>query len=154
MRGFIVELASLVALIAAIWAGTHLSERIATVIGLDTGNAALAFLVTFMLVLMGVHLLGRSLTAVVDIAQLSLPNKVAGLFFSALRSVFILSVILNMLMGYSGGAIPPAEARAGSMLMAPVQAVAPMLVPALEGTKWVRRAVEEVKQGVDQVVGE
>ncbi len=98
--------------------------------------------------------MGRSLTAVVDIAQLSLPNKVAGLFFSALRSVFILSVILNMLMGYSGGAIPPAEARAGSMLMAPVQAVAPMLVPALEGTKWVRRAVEEVKQGVDQVVGE
>lgn len=151
-RGFIVELASLVAFIAAVWAGIHLSERVAKAVGLGTENAALTFLVTFVLVLVGVHLLARGLTTLVDIAQLSLPNKFGGLFFGMIRSVFMLSVTLNLLVGYSEGVMPPAEARDGSTLFDPVRAFAPMLVPALERTEWVRAAVDRAREEIDRVI--
>lgn len=153
-RGFIVELASLVAFVLAVWAGIHLSERVAEATGIGTENAALAFLVTFMMVLIGVHLLARFLTTLVDIAQLSLPNKIGGVFFGMVRSAFMLSVALNLFVGYSEGELPPEEAREGSALYTPVRAFAPLLVPALEETKWVKRAVEEVKKGIDDVIVE
>ena len=151
-RGFIVELASLVAFVAAVWAGIHLSERVAAATGLGTDNAALAFLVTFIAVLVGIHLLARGLTTLVDIAQLSLPNKFGGLFFGIVRSAFMLSVSLNLLVGYSEGAFPPTEVREGSRLYAPIRAFAPVLVPALEETKWVRNAVDRAKVELDRVI--
>lgn len=153
-RGLVVELASLVALVLAIWAGTHLSERVAAATGLGTDNAALAFLVTFIIVLVVVHLLARFLTTLVDIAQLSMPNKIGGVFFAVLRSAFMLSITLNLLVGYSDGELPPHAARQGSTLYAPVRAFAPVLVPALEETKWVERTVEQIRRGVEDVTAE
>jgi membrane protein required for colicin V production len=153
-RGLIVELASLVAFVAAVWAGIHLSERVAEATGIGTENAALAFLVTFILVILGVHLLARGLTTLVDIAQLSLPNKVGGILFGGLRSLFMISVALNLMVGYSDATLPPAKARDGATLYAPVRAFAPLLVPALEETKWVKRAVEGVKHGIDEAIAD
>jgi membrane protein required for colicin V production len=143
-RGFIVELASLVALVLGIWAAVHVSDRV----------AALAFLVTFIAVLLAVHLLARGLTALVDLAQMGLPNKLVGIFFSVLRSAFSLSVAFNLLVGYSEGTMPPANVREASRFYAPIRAFAPMLVPALGDTKWVRYAVEELKEGVDRITNE
>lgn len=151
-RGFIVELASLVALVAAIWAGLHLSERVAEATGLGTENAALAFLVTFLLVLLLIHLLARFLTTLIDIAQLSLPNKLAGVLFGAVRALFTLSVAFNLFMGYSDGALPPAGAREGSTLYPTVQAFAPLLVPALGETKWIKNVVDSARKELDEVV--
>lgn len=151
-RGFIVELASLVALVAAIWAGLHLSERVAEATGLGTDNAALAFLVTFLLVLLLIHLLARFLTTLIDIAQLSLPNKLAGVLFGAVRALFTLSVAFNLFMGYSDGALPPAEAREGSTLYPPVAAFAPLLVPALGETKWIKNVLDSARKELDEVV--
>ena len=45
-RGFIIELASLVALVAGIWAAVHFSDRFAAAVGIDAENTALAFLLT------------------------------------------------------------------------------------------------------------
>jgi len=103
---------------------------------------------------LGVHLLARFITTLVDIAQLSLPNKLAGLFFGALRQVFTLSVVFNLFAGCSRGGIPPREVCEASTLHAPVQAFAPLLVPALNGTKWVNRAVDEVRRGMQDLVND
>lgn len=151
-RGFIVELASLVALVVAIWAGLHLSERVAEATGLGIDHAALAFLITFLLVLLAIHLLARALTTLVDIAQLSMPNKLAGVLFGVVRAVFTLSVALNLFMGYSDGTIPPAEARKASMFYSPVEAFAPLLVPALDETKWIKNVVDRARQELDDAV--
>ncbi len=153
-RGFIVELASLVALVLGIWAAVHISDRVAALVGLDPDNVALAFLVTFLGVLLAVNLLARGLTALVDLAQLGLPNKLVGIFFGVLRSAFSLSVALNLLVGYSEGTMPPDNVREASRSYAPIRAFAPMLVPALDDTKWVRYAVEELKEGVDRITTE
>jgi membrane protein required for colicin V production len=115
---------------------------------LDTKSAAVAFLVTFLLVLAGVHLLAKGLTTVVDIAQLSLPNKVAGVVFGVLRSVFTISIVLNLMAGSSDGSLPPEKVRDGSTLYAPLRTCAPFVVPALGETKWLAQAMDRVKEEI------
>lgn len=150
-RGLIVELASLIALVAGIWVAVHFSDRFAEAVGIDPENTALAFLLTFFAVLVGVHLLARFLTTLIDIAQLGLPNKLAGIFFGVLRSAFGLSIALNLLVGYSEGTMPPDEVREGSQLYAPLRAFAPLIVPVLGETKWVQHAVDLVTEEVEEL---
>ncbi len=150
-RGFIVELLSLVALVAGIWVASRFSEQATTALGIAIEHAALAFVLTFLVVLLAVHVLARLLTTLIDLAQLGLPNKLAGVVFGVVRSAFTLSVMLNLLVGYTEGAMPPPEAREASALYAPLRGFAPLLVPALGETKWVQWAVEEVKEGVDHI---
>lgn len=147
-RGLIVEVAALVALILGIWAGIHFSDRVVEMIGLGPKNAAVAFVITFVVVLLAVHLLAKLLTTMIDIAQLGLPNKLAGVLFGALRKLFTISVALNLLAGYSTEAQPSETVREGSKLYTPVRAFAPMFLPVLAETKWVKRAVDAVKEEV------
>lgn len=154
MRGFLVELASLVGIAAGVWVALHFSEQVSTAIGLGTKNAAIAFLITLLVVVVAVHFLARFLTTLVDVAQLGLPNKLGGLFLGALRTVFMLSVAFNMVVGYTGGELPPSEAREGSTLFVPVEAFAPFFIPAVGGTKWVQRAVDRVQQEAEGLLKE
>jgi membrane protein required for colicin V production len=150
-RGFVVELAALVALVLGIWAGTHLNERVGAAIGLDKDQVVIAFVITFLLVLVGVHLLARFLTTLVDLAQLSLPNKVAGIGFGMVRAAFSLSIALNLLLGYTGKTMPPQDVCEASVLYTPVQAFAPVIIPALGETKWVKDAVERAKDEAERL---
>ena len=151
-RGFIIELASLVALVAGIWAGVHFSDKVTGMLGLEVQNSALAFLVTFVVVLLAVHLLARFMTTLIDMAQLSLPNKLAGVLFGALRSVFTLSILLNILAGYGKGELPPKPVVDGSALYGPMLATAPMIVPALGSTKWISNALDAVREAGEEIL--
>ena len=144
-RGFIIELASLVGMVLGIWTGIHLSERVVDVLSLGVKSAALAFLITFALVLALVVLIGHGLTKLIDLASLSIPNKIAGIAFGVLRSAFTLSIALNLLHGWTEGSMPPADVREASRLHAPVSAFAPLVVPALNDAKWMERLKEEVE---------
>ena len=145
-RGFIIEVCSLLALVLGIWAGAHFSERVGAAIGLAPERTAIAFLVTFVAVLIAVHLIGKALTKLIDMALLGVPNKLAGLAFGVLRSLFVISIMLNLLLGWSQGSMPDRAVREGSSLYAPVRSVAPLIIPDLGETKWVMQAVEQLKQ--------
>jgi membrane protein required for colicin V production len=145
-RGFIIEVCSLLALLLGIWAAVQFSERVGVAVGLDPDRTAIAFLLTFVAVLIGVHLLGRALTKLVDMAMLGIPNKLAGIAFGVLRSAFTLSIILNLLVGWSDGRMPSPEVRNASALYGPVRAFAPFIIPPLGETKWVKEVVDQLKQ--------
>lgn len=148
-RGFVVELASLLGIIIGIWAASHYNGRVAAWAGLDPGNEAVSFIITFVAVLVLVHLLAKVITKAMDLAMLGLPNKVAGSVFGALRSAFILSVLLNLMLARPGTkALLSSEATEGSILYGPVRAFAPFLVPALGESRWLHDALETVKEGV------
>jgi membrane protein required for colicin V production len=147
-RGFVVELASLVGVILGIWAASRYNAKVAALIGLDPGHEVVSFAITFVAVLVLVHLMAKLITKAMDLAMLSLPNKVAGVFFGILRSVFVLSVLLNLLASRSGGKMPPGRTAERSVLYGPVRAFAPWIVPALGESKWLQRAMDEVGQGV------
>ncbi|HQW04879.1 MAG: CvpA family protein [Flavobacteriales bacterium] len=149
-RGFIIEFASLVALVAGLWAGVHFSDRMIKALGLQVDSAAIAFLITFLIVLLGVHLLARALTKLIDIAQLSLPNKLAGVAFGVLRSAFGWSVLLNLVGSYAADTL--ASATEGSRLYPPVVAMAPLVIPAVKESKWVQRTVDDIRDEVDRMI--
>jgi membrane protein required for colicin V production len=111
----------------------------------------LSILVTFLLVLWGVQLLGRAMTTAVDVALLSLPNKLAGLFFGVVKGAFFLSVLLNLSFGLGphGFSKPVNHAADHSALAGPLRSFAPLLVPALRETKWMKRAVDRVQEEVE-----
>lgn len=154
-HGFIVEACSLLGLVLGIWAGVHLNAQAAEWIGLDPDQEVLSFVVVFVAVLVGMHLIGKGLTKVIDIAQLSLPNKLAGVLFGAVRSAFVLSVLLNILFAKEAAAwTPKKETREGSALYEPLRAFAPMIVPALEESKWVRKAIKDVQRKVGEAAEE
>lgn len=145
-RGFIIELASLTGLVLGIWAGIHLNERVISALELDVKSAAVAFLITFGLVLALVVLIGHGLTKLIDLADLSLPNKIAGVAFGVLRSAFTLSIALNLLQGFTDGRQPAAGVREGSRLFSSIDDFAPLIVPALNDAKWMERLKEEVER--------
>ncbi len=145
LRGFVVEIASLVALVLGIWVASRYNSAVARWIGMDTAHEVVSFLVTFVGVLVVVHLLAKVITKAMDMAQLGLPNKVAGLFFGMVRSAFVLSVALNILTARTEllGLSPDTLQR--SRLYAPLRAFAPLLVPALGNSDWLAKAVGALK---------
>lgn len=146
MRGFIVEVASLLGLVIGIWAAVHFSAQVGASLHLDPEHETLSFIITLLAVLVLVHLLARAVTKAIDIAQLSLPNKVAGVLFGAIRKAFMLSVLLNILFAKEQAGWPPDQAtREGSALYAPMKAFAPMIVPALGSSKWMKKAVQDLE---------
>lgn len=99
MKGFFIEIASLVALIAGIYGAIHFSYIIGNYLHQKMSwqehyiNLA-AFAITFILVIVIVSLLGKSLTKIANFAMLGIVNKLAGAVFGGLKIAVILGVIL------------------------------------------------------------
>lgn len=145
-HGFVVEIASLVAVILGIWAAARYNARVAAWIGLDAHHEVISFIITFIGVLILVHLLAKAVTKAMDMAMLGLPNKVAGTLFGVLRSAFILSVALNILMARAEvSGIVSQQTLEGSTLYRPLRAFAPFIVPALGDTRWVQDALNAMQ---------
>jgi membrane protein required for colicin V production len=149
MRGFIVEVCSLLGLLLGIWGGIHLNDKVAKWLGMNPEKEALSFLVTLAIILLLVHVIGRMLTKAVDAAQLSLPNKLGGTLLGAVRKAFVLSVLLNIAFAkHESSWVPSLGTQKASGLFAPLRAFALTIVPAIGESKWVKRAFEKVKEEV------
>ncbi len=150
IRGFIVELAGLVALVLGIWGGIHLNDQVAVWLGLDPSKEALTFLVTMALIMLAVHLMGRLITKLVDAAQLGIPNKLAGMALGVFRKAFVISVLLNIAFAKQESVWAPSlGTQKESTFFAPLRAFAPIILPALGEAKWVKQAIDQVKEEVE-----
>ncbi|MBK9058425.1 MAG: CvpA family protein [Flavobacteriales bacterium] len=67
-RGFIVEIASLVAVVLGIWVASRYNAHVASWVGMDAQHEVISFIVTFIGVLILVHLLAKVLTKAMDLA--------------------------------------------------------------------------------------
>ncbi len=153
-RGFVVEIASLIAVILGIWIATRYNARVAAWIGLDTHQEVISFIIMFIGVLIIVHLLAKLVTKAMDMAMLGLPNKVAGTLFGALRAAFILSVALNILMSrVAVSGVVSKQTLEGSKLYQPLRAFAPFIIPALRDSRWVQEAIDAVKKRTGEEEG-
>ena len=98
-NGLFMEIASIVALIAGIYGAIHfsyltgdyLSERFEW----DGRNMSIiAFVITLILIIVVVHLAGKLLTKVANIAMLGMLNKIAGGLFGILKVAILLGALL------------------------------------------------------------
>ncbi len=98
-NGLFVEIASIIALIAGLYGAIHFSyiagEYLSQNMDWDERYINLsAFLITFIVIVLVVHLAARFLTKIADFAMLGLLNKIAGGIFGVLKVAVILGALL------------------------------------------------------------
>ena len=98
-NGLFMEIASIVSLIAGIYGAIHFSyitgDYLSEHLEWDEHNMSIiAFVVTFVLIIIIVHLAGKLLTKVANFAMLGLLNKIAGAIFGTLKIAILLGAAL------------------------------------------------------------
>ena len=147
-KGLVREVATLVGLLAGIWACVHLSQQVAVWLNLDSENAILiAFIVTFVAVLVLIYLLGRCVEGLLKAAKLSLLNRLAGALLGAVKALCILAVLLNYVVMFDKQevVIKPEE-KENSLLYKPVYNVGNQLTASLK--QFIDDHKEEWKEAV------
>ena len=148
-NGLFVEIASFVALILGIYLAIKFSNLVGTVFTgiFPSWNPKYieitAFIITFLLVVIGIHLSAKILTKLADFAFLGWINKIAGVIFSLLKTILALSVVLfifekininNMLLSK--------ETKDNSMFYNPIQNISKAIYPTIEN--WYASLKKEV----------
>jgi len=134
-KGFIVELASLAALVLGIWGAIKFSDWTAGFIT-ETFNyhsehlSTIAFVVTFIAIVILIHLLGKMLDNVVKAVALGFLNRLAGIIFGVLKTAVILSIFLLLFDSVDENMhILPAKQKTESKIYSPMKQLVPTLFP-------------------------
>lgn len=98
-KGLFVEVTSLVALVAGVYGAIHFSNFAVSFLKskVDWSEQTiniLAFVITFIIIVIAIALAGKALTKLADFASLGLLNKLLGSLFGVLKWGVILSVVL------------------------------------------------------------
>jgi membrane protein required for colicin V production len=145
-NGLFVEVASLISLLLGIYIAIKFSIVTADFLsGLVHWNPktirATAFILTFVLVVIGISLLAKLLTGIADFAHLGLINKLGGGFFRILKTILILSIFLNLFEKINiNNFFAEKETLDNSLFYRPIQKTAGFIYPSIE--KW----YEELKK--------
>ncbi len=133
VTGALMQLAATVGIVLAFWVAAAWMEPVgvAVVSSLSLSETlvpVLGFAATFVAVLAAVLFGTRFVQTVVEGLKLSFVNKLAGAAFGGLRAAFGLSVVLLLASAVAlpgGPALLSDHTREGSVLYAPVHAIAP-----------------------------
>ena len=168
-KGLIVSVASLIALVAGVYAAVYCSDAVGIWIG-DQVNwpsetvAIAAFAVSFVGVMLLVHLIAKALEKAVDMVSLGALNKIVGAVFGALKNALIISFILYFINALGAGLMPDQAAGDDHKLLPLVESIAPTVIPLCEelgketGLEKLERKVEgaadDMEDAVDDAVEE
>ncbi|WP_309608297.1 CvpA family protein [Flavobacterium sp.] len=139
-NGLFVELASLISLILGIYMAIKFSYLVKNIL-IDSVSwsskyiEVIAFALTFLIVVVGIHLLAKFFTGIADFAYLGWLNKLGGAAFSVLKTILMLSIIFNIFQKINvNNFIVKQETLDKSMFYNPIQEVSKFIYPSLE--KW------------------
>jgi len=135
MKGLIVEVASLVALVGGIYGAMNFSFYASGIlksyVSWDAKYIQItAFAITFLIIVILVSLLGKILTKIAKTIALGLVNKIFGGLFGALKIALVLSIVI-MFFSKINSTLPfvKQETIDNSILYKPVGGLAPMVFP-------------------------
>ena len=136
-RGFFVELASLIALIAGVYGAFHFSSFVSEFLkekvdwNENTINIV-AFIVTLLIIVIAIALAGKILTKMADFAALGLFNKLLGGLFGAVKIAVILSAAL-IVFDKMDRPIPFINEtdKVDSRFYEPIKSIIPFLFPSI-----------------------
>jgi membrane protein required for colicin V production len=138
MKGFFAEVASLVAIVAGIFCAIHFSHHLEGFLSESTREWSsktykiMAFVITFLTVVISIIVIGKILTKLADITALGILNKILGGIFGGLKSAIILSLIF-LIFDRLNSTIPfiDKETLDKSILYVPVKSIMPTLIPSI-----------------------
>lgn len=137
-NGLITELASLAALILGIWGAIHFSdittELLIKYFDLKSDYLnIISFGITFIVIVILVHIVGNVVNNVFDSGVLGITNKLGGMVFGLVRSILFLSIVLMVFDKIDKDVqIIPEETKAKSRMYEPIRNVAPSIFPFID----------------------
>ena len=141
-KGFIIELASLLALALGIFGAIKFSDFVAGFlsenVNLPTDYTPLiAFALTFIVIVIGVHFLARLIQGFVKMVALNIFNRLAGALFSGLKALLILSFVLFFLESIDQNTnVIPKKLKKSSFFYYPLSGLAFDLMPKITNSDY------------------
>lgn len=155
-KGFIIEIFSLLALGVGIYGAIHFSDYTADWLrdqfDMQTKFLpAISFAITFLILVVAVHLLGKMVEKAVHFASLKLVNKLFGALFGFLKVGLILSIIIIILSSIDEKMkfLPQDEIKK-SLLFEPVYEFGIWLIPAIKDSELYHEA-SSIDFSIDQI---
>ena len=140
-RGFIIEIFIVLALLVGIYCGIHFSDYTSDLIK-DKLNVTfiylplISFALTFIVIAVGIYFTGKMLEKVIKIAQLSLLNKLGGVFFSVVKTLYFMSTLFLLIASVQEKTeIIPTATLNESLLYTPVSKLSLATIPYLKESK-------------------
>ena len=140
-RGFIIEIFIVLALLVGIYCGIHFSDYTSDLIKdkLSVSSIYLpiiSFALTFIVIAVGIYFTGKMLEKVIKIAQLSLLNKLGGVFFSVVKTLYFMSTLFLLIASVQEKTeLIPTDTLNESLLYAPVSKLSLATIPYLKESK-------------------
>ncbi len=156
-NGLIIEVASLAALLLGIFGAIHFSDLTAnflvTNLNITTQYINLiAFAVTFVGIVIVVHLLAKMIDKLVKAVALGFVNRLLGMVFGLIKYAFIISIILVIINAINRNkTIISEEKIENSILYKPLSTFAPTIFPYLNFEK-IREDIEEFRKNEEIVI--
>lgn len=157
-RGFIIEIATLLALVLGVWGAIHFSHLLADFLSESLGWESrylptVAFGITFIGILFLVILVGSLVSKAVKLVALGIPNRIAGAAFSLAKYVLLLSVLIFLFeaLNEKFGWISDAQIK-DSVLYPPLENVLPTVLPLIEEIEyktWLEETQHEIKESIE-----
>ena len=146
VNGLFVELASLISLVLGIYFAVKFSSFVKELLmGFVKWNPnsiqIVAFILTFIVVVIAIHLLGKFLTGIANFAFLGWLNKLGGGFFRVLKTVLIVSIVFSVFekINYNNY-LAKKETLDNSIFFNPIQKIAGYVFPSI------KKGYEEIKK--------
>jgi membrane protein required for colicin V production len=137
-NGLFIELASLISLLLGIYIAIKFSYIVREVLAGHVSWSAkyieiIAFGLTFIGVVLAVHLLAKVFTKIMDFAFLGWVNKLAGGLFSVIKTILILSILFNLFQKINiNNMITKEKTLDDSIFYNPIQETSKYIYPSLE----------------------
>ncbi len=162
-HGLIIEVFTLLALVVGLYAGIHFSDYVAGVLktSFDWHSKyvpVVSFTITFLGVGAMVYFAGKAIEKVVKVTGLTPINKGLGVFFSVLKMIYFISVIIILIESYDEkNDFFPETVKTDSMLYSPVKKVSTTTIPGIsESTIFIKNAFKAESDStgltIDQVL--
>ncbi len=133
-KGFIIEIASLVALLLGIYAAIHFSGNVTSFLDsfIDLEKKYLdiiSFTLIFIAVIIIVMLIARLLEKIIKVVMLGFLNRIIGAVFGLIKIIVILSFLLLIINVFDDKEkLISKENKQNSMLYEAVASIAPMII--------------------------
>ena len=146
VNGLFVELASLISLVLGVYFAVKFSSFMKEILmeyvkWNPNSIQIVAFILTFIVVVIAIHLLGKFLTGIATFAFLGWLNKLGGGFFRVLKTVLIVSIVFFVFekINYNNY-LAKKETLDNSIFFNPIQKIAGYIFPSI------KKGYEEMKK--------
>lgn len=157
-KGLVIELSTLAALFIGIYASLHFSHITANFLSENFNLnqkylGILSFIITFILVVIGLNIIGKLLEKIIDLVALSFLNKSLGGFFGVLKAAVLLSFIIYFINKFDKNRfIFNQSLTSESVLFNPIEKIAPAIIEFYGGIAEGDGLLEKAKSKAEETI--